>query len=207
MGPVFFTDRAELDRMLSLGGGISELVVRTDSHTKADQDAASSRLEQELKDAGLPVTSVRTSTSVTSNIASQLGILVTFLAIMAVILATVGVIGLSGTMIINVLESTREIGVMRAIGASHGSIYQVFVTEGVVVGLLSWFGGLLLSWPMSWGLVRLLETAIGLPLSYAFSWYGVGVWLLVVALISAGASLLPAFRASQVSVRDAISYE
>jgi putative ABC transport system permease protein len=55
---------------------------------------------------------------------------VTFLAIMGVILSAVGVIGLTGTMTINVLESTREIGVMRAIGASHGSIYQIFVTEG-----------------------------------------------------------------------------
>jgi len=207
MGPVFFADRTELDRILSLGGGITELVVRTDSHTKADQDAAASRIEQHLKDAGLPVASIRTSTSVTSNIASELGILVTFLAIMAAILAAVGIIGLSGTMIINVLESTREIGVMRAIGASHASIYQVFVTEGVVVGLLSWLGGLAISWPMSWGLVKLLEQAIGLPLSYAFSWQGVGIWLVVVAGISAVASLMPAFRASQVSVRDAIAYE
>jgi putative ABC transport system permease protein len=124
-----------------------------------------------------------------------------------VILATVGVIGLSGTMIINVLESTREIGVMRAIGASHRSIYQVFVTEGIVIGVLSWIGGLILSWPMSYGLVVMLEGAIGIQLTYAFSWEAVGGWLVIVAAISAVASLIPAYRASQVSVRDAISYE
>jgi putative ABC transport system permease protein len=132
---------------------------------------------------------------------------VTFLVIMAVILATVGVIGLSGTMIINVLESTREIGVMRAIGASHGSIFQVFVTEGVVIGVMSWVGGIVLSVPMSYGLVSLLEEAIGIPLTYSFSWPAVGGWLLVVAAISAVASLVPSYRASQVSVRDAIAYE
>jgi putative ABC transport system permease protein len=132
---------------------------------------------------------------------------VTFLIIMAVILALVGIIGLSGTMIINVLESTREIGVMRAVGASHGSIYQVFVTEGVVVGVLSWVLGTLLTYPLSLGLVKILEAAITIPLAYSFSWQGVLVWLVVVTAISALASLLPAFRASQVSVRDAISYE
>ncbi len=150
---------------------------------------------------------MRTSTGIASNVSSQLGILVTFLVIMAAILAAVGVIGLTGTMIINVLESTREIGVMRAIGASHGSIYQVFVTEGVVVGLLAWTGGVVLSVPMSYGLVELLQQAIGMPLSFAFSWMAVGAWLAVVCVISAVASLLPAFRASQVSVRDAIAYE
>jgi ABC-type lipoprotein release transport system permease subunit len=60
---------------------------------------------------------------------------------------------------------------------------------------------------MSWALVQLLQTAIGVPLTYAFSWEAVGLWLVVVSAISAAASLLPAYRASQVSVRDAIAYE
>jgi ABC-type lipoprotein release transport system permease subunit len=64
-----------------------------------------------------------------------------------------------------------------------------------------------LTYPLSLGLVKILEAAITIPLAYSFSWQGVLVWLVVVTAISALASLLPAFRASQVSVRDAISYE
>jgi len=207
MGPVFFTSVDSLDARLSAGGAITRLMVRTSSHSAADQDATGDRLERTFHDMGLTVSGVQGQARVSEGFASQLGILVTFLIIMAVILAAVGVIGLSGTMIINVLESTREIGVMRAIGASHGSIFQVFVTEGVVIGVLSWAGGLLLSLPMSWGLVRMLEVAIGVPLTYAFSWAAVGGWLLVVSAISAVASLLPAYNAAQVSVRDAIAYE
>jgi len=207
MGSVFFASVDSLDSLLSAKGSITRLMVRTSSHSAADQDAAGDRLERRFRDLGLTVSGVQGQARVSEGFANQLGILVTFLIIMAVILATVGVIGLSGTMIINVLESTREIGVMRAIGASHGSIFQVFVTEGVVIGVLSWAGGLLLSLPMSWGLVRLLETAIGVPLTYAFSWATVGGWLLIVSAISALASLLPAYNAAQVSVRDAIAYE
>jgi putative ABC transport system permease protein len=140
-------------------------------------------------------------------IEDSLGIIVVFLVILAGLLVAVGGIGLSGTMSINVLESTREIGVMRAVGASHGSIFRVFVTEGFVIGMLSWGGGVVLSFPMSWALVQLLQGAIGVPLTYAFSWQAVGLWLVVVSAISAAASLLPAYRASQVSVRDAIAYE
>jgi putative ABC transport system permease protein len=207
MGPVFFADVDHLDARLSLSGSITRLMVRTSSHSMADQDATGDRLERRFTDLGLLVAGVQGQARMSDAFASQLGILVTFLVIMAVILATVGVIGLIGTMIINVLESTREIGVMRAVGASHGSIFRVFVTEGFVIGVLSWAGGVVLSFPMSWALVQLLQTAIGVPLTYSFSWPTVGLWLVVVSAISSAASLLPAYRASQVSVRDAIAYE
>jgi ABC-type lipoprotein release transport system permease subunit len=48
---------------------------------------------------------------------------------------------------------------------------------------------------------------MSIPLSYVFSWSGVGIWLASVVVISTVASLLPSWRASQVSIRDAISYE
>ena len=207
MGSVFFADVDYLDSRLSLSGSITRLMVRTSSHAMADQDATGDRLERRFTELGLLVSGVQGQARMSDAFASQLGILVTFLVIMAVILATVGVIGLVGTMIINVLESTREIGVMRAVGASHGSIFRGFVTEGFVIGMLSWGGGVVLSFPMSWALVQMLQGAIGVPLTYAFSWEAVGLWLVVVAAISAAASLLPAYRASQVSVRDAIAYE
>ena len=131
----------------------------------------------------------------------------TFLVIMAAILSIVGVIGLTGTMTINVLESTREIGVMRSIGASHGSIFGIFITEGVVVALMAWGPGALLSWPLSVWLVDALGGAMSLPLAYEYSWGGVFLWLVSVVVIAVVSSLLPAWNASRVSVRDAISYE
>jgi putative ABC transport system permease protein len=207
MGPMIFADRDYLGRTLGEEGAVGRAVVRTEDHTDAGQRLTADRLEASLKAAGFAVSGVRNQLGMASTLGSQLGILVTFLIIMAVILALVGVIGLSGTMIINVLESTREIGVMRAVGASHGSIYRVFVTEGVVIGVMSWVLGALLTYPLSLGLVEILEAAITIPLTYEFSWSGVAAWLAIVAAISAVASLLPAHRASQVSVRDAISYE
>lgn len=207
MGSLVFVDRDHLGSLLGEEGAVGRTVVRTQDHSEAGQRLVAERLEARLKAAGFVVSGVRTQRGMSTTLANELGILVTFLIVMAVILAAVGVIGLSGTMIINVLESTREIGVMRAVGASHRSIFQVFVTEGVVIGVLSWAFGAVFTYPVSLGLVRLLEKAITIPLSYEFSWSGVIGWLVIVAGISAVASLLPAFRASQVSVRDAIAYE
>jgi len=127
--------------------------------------------------------------------------------IMASLLAAVGVIGLTGTMTINVIESTREIGVMRSIGASHRSIFGIYITEGVVIALMAWGIGAVLSYPFSIWLTRALGTAMSMPLSYVFSWWGIGAWFAAVVIIAVFASLLPAWRASQVSIRDAIAYE
>jgi len=205
-GSVLYADRDELGRRLG-DAGVNRVLLKTTSHDPDAQRAAKEAAEEVLDDAGYRVVGTRTQSELSDTIAQQLGILVTFLVIMAVLLAAVGVIGLTGTMTLNVLESTREIGVMRAIGAQHRSIYQIFMSEGLVVGIMSWTLGMLLSLPMSRGLTSVLAGATGIPLAYAFSWTGVAGTLGVMVLVSAVASLLPAYRASQVSVRDAIAYE
>ncbi|MBE0417091.1 MAG: FtsX-like permease family protein [Coriobacteriia bacterium] len=207
MGPVAFTPVDYLDSVTGNAGAVTRLQIRTLTGEPGEQARVARVVEQRFEERSVPVAFTQTSSEQRDQVASQLGILVTFLAIMGVILAAVGVIGLTGTMTINVLESTREIGVMRAIGASHASVYQIFVTEGVVIALIAWAFGALISYPMSSVLLDLLEGAMGLPLTFEFSWAGVGVWLGAVTVIAVLASMLPAFRAAQVSVRDAIAYE
>ncbi|MGB4442761.1 MAG: ABC transporter permease [Coriobacteriia bacterium] len=200
-GPALYCSEDRLSEVTG-GLGVTRVLVRGDG---ADELLAS--VEGALDDAGYQVTSATTRVELADQLREWLGILVAFLMLMAALLAAVGVIGLTGTMSINVLESTREIGVMRATGAQHKAIYQIYVAEGVTVGVIAWFLGALLTYPISYGLVLGLETAIGIPLTYTFSWWGLAGWLGLMLLISAFASIAPAFRASQVSVRDAISYE
>jgi putative ABC transport system permease protein len=207
MGPVAFTPADYLDSVTGNAGAVTRLQIRTPNGDPGEQARVARTVERRLEERSVPVAFTQTSSAQRDQVASQLGILVTFLAIMGVILAAVGVIGLTGTMTINVLESTREIGVMRAIGASHGSIYQIFVTEGVVIALIAWALGAIISYPMSSILLDMLESAMGLPLAFEYSWAGVGIWLAAVIVIAVGASLLPASRAARVSVRDAIAYE
>lgn len=187
--------------------GVTRLLVRGEASDAESEQALLTAVEDRLTDAGYPVQSAQTRADLAAQLREWLGILVAFLVLMAALLATVGIIGLTGTMSINVLESTREIGVMRATGAQHRAIYQIYVAEGVTVGAIAWFVGALLVYPLSLGLVRALEVAIGVPLTYAFSWWGMLAWLAIMLLISGLASIAPAFRASQVSVRDAIAYE
>lgn len=207
MGASAKVNRDYLDKITNAGGAVRTIEVRTNVHDAAGTKAIADDISDALDKKGLKVAETETERHLMDTISGSLSILVVFLTIMAALLAAVGGIGLSGTMSINVMESTREIGVMRAIGASNRSLYQVFITEGIVVGLISWFLGCLIAVPVAIGLTSALQTAISFPLTFAFSPEGVVAWLAFVIVISVLASLLPAWRASRVSVAEAIAYE
>jgi putative ABC transport system permease protein len=127
---------------------------------------------------------------------------------MAVLAAIVGSVGLMSTMSINVVERGREIGVMRAVGARSSAILGIFVVEGVMVGVLSWLFAVPLSYPGALLFNNLVgSTLFQMPLDFDYSASGMVGWLAIVIVLSALASLWPALRATQVSVREALAYE
>lgn len=131
-----------------------------------------------------------------------------FLIVMSCILAGVGGLGLMTTMSLNVLERRREMGVLRAIGATPRTVRMIFVTEGAVIGLLSWALAGLTAWPVSKALGDLiLMLMFKTRLSFSFELRGLWIWLVVSLCLCAVASFLPAWRASRQSVREAIGYE
>jgi putative ABC transport system permease protein len=172
-----------------------------------DTDLAQ-QLQSHFDDARLGVITTFTATQQREQSAVLFNIITSFLFSMAVLLAAVGGLGLMGTMSLNVLERIREIGVMRAIGASDETVLQIVLVEGVLIGLLSWAAGLLLALPLS----RFLSTAVGMqflqiPLHTTFSIKGVFIWLVLVIALSAIASYLPALRASRLTIREVLAYE
>ena len=107
-------------------------IIVTHPRDPASQAAVARALEEHFKSVGMEVSYRQTSTEERTQIVARFNVLIVFLMIMAVLLAVVGAIGLTGTMSLNVLERTREIGVMRAIGASDGSVFQIVVIEGLL---------------------------------------------------------------------------
>jgi putative ABC transport system permease protein len=127
---------------------------------------------------------------------------------MAVLAAIVGSVGLMSTMSINVVERGREIGVMRAVGASSATIVGVFIAEGVLVGVLSWIIAVPLSYPGALAFNNLVSTTLfQIPLDFDYSGVAVVLWLVIVVVLSALASLWPALSATQVSVWESLAYE
>ena len=131
-----------------------------------------------------------------------------FLIVMSAIIGCVGGLGLMTTMSLNVLERRREMGVLRAIGATPRIVWLMVIAEGLVVGVLSWAIAVVLAWPVS---KFVGDSVIGMMfrsgLDFTFEPVGIVIWLLVTIVLSAVASFVPAWRASRATVREALAYE
>ena len=131
-----------------------------------------------------------------------------FLILMSAIIGGVGGLGLMTTMSLNVLERRREMGVMRAVGATPRMLWLMVVAEGVVIGVLSWTIAALLAWPISKALGNVMvRLVLHGGLDFTFEPLGLLIWMLVSIGVSALASFLPAWRASRSTVREALAYE
>lgn len=182
--------------------------VVTERHDEEYQRQMSEKLDQHFRDAGFQISQARPGLSALKNATESLDILVIFLLIMALLTAVVGAMGLTGTMGMNVLERTREIGIMRAIGATDSEIMRMVIVEGIVIGLISWLLGLFVSLPITYGLSLIVSLAVfETPIDVIFTPVGYLIWLGLVIVLSVLASVLPARNAARLTIREVLAYE
>ncbi len=208
VGRAAYTSYDYTARLTNDVGKSSFVTVVTAQHDAGFQGEVAKAVRDRLKQAGFKVSGTQTIGEIRASVQFQFSIIVVMLLVMAILLAVVGGLGLMGTMSINVLERTREIGVMRAIGASNGAILGIVMVEGIIIGVVSWVLGALIALPFS----RLLAEAVGQVFlksspSYVFSGGGALLWLGAVIVLAAVSSMLPAWNASRLTVRDVLAYE
>jgi len=129
------------------------------------------------------------------------------LLVVAVVVAVVGGLGLMGSLAISVVERTREVGVMRAVGARSRTIMVMFLLEGVLQAVVSW----LLAVPVAYVVARPFARALGqvmlkMDLDFQFAFSAAGVWLVCVLVIAVAASAMPAQRAARIRVSESLAY-
>jgi putative ABC transport system permease protein len=165
-------------------------------------------INHQLDERGYAVQSIQAGDIVRESASTGVNTLVIFLLIMAILTAFVGSIGLMGTMSINVLERTREIGVMRTIGAVDLVVMQSVIIEGLVIGLITWVLAIGLSYPISSALLNIIgETIAGSSFALIFTPLGVVLWLAVVIVLSIIASIMPARNAARLTINEVLAYE
>lgn len=178
---------------------------RTDPDSVANLKA---RLDRNLQTQGLQARSVTSKADNRFSFDEHMLMIYVFLIVMSGIVAGVGGLGLTTTLSLNVLERRREMGVLRAIGATPSLVWRIIVVEALVMGLLSWLVAFIVAIPIGGILANLLVRAVfKYGLDFTFEWTGLFVWLLVALGLSAVASFLPAWKASRSTVRESLAYE
>ncbi len=128
-----------------------------------------------------------------------------FLAIL-LIAAIIGLLGLANTLTMSVAERVREIGIMRATGASRGQVRRMVMAESATLGLAA----VVLALPVGWVLTTLVVRGAsieGLPLKLAYPVAWIGILAVVGTVVSAVAALGPAWRAGRLRPAEALRFE
>jgi putative ABC transport system permease protein len=209
-GLMAYANNEYLARKIGMTGKSAtfRIVANDDILTSDDQEALVRRVDAYLTDHNYEVNEVSSGKSLQEKTSAGLDILTTFLLIMSFLMALVGSIGLSGTMSLNVMERTQEIGVMRAIGGSNRAIIDIVLVEGVLIGLISWLLSCLVAPVISKSLADIMfQIIFDHNAALVFTPWGNLIWLALVLLLSAVASVIPALNASRLTIREVLAYE
>jgi putative ABC transport system permease protein len=183
------------------------LLIRTTSKDGKFTDSVTKDLKDLYESNNMKVIDSQTQAALRTTNEWQFSTVTSMLAALSVIIAIVGAIALMGALSIGVIERTKEIGVLRAVGARSHTILGIFVMEGILQGLLSWLVAIPISFIASPAVASSLGIAMfGATLDYQYNWAAVGAWLGLVIIISIFASILPARGATRISVRDSLAY-
>ncbi|MBI5099544.1 MAG: ABC transporter permease [Nitrospirae bacterium] len=170
--------------------------------------ALKKEIEKAIEPTNLQVLYVMMQAERVKIIYDHLKIILVTIVFFALLVLVVSAIGMASATSINIMERTREIGVLRAIGATPKIINNLFVAEGMIVSVISIFLGFLLSWPLSIVASKFFgNLMLEVDLRFSFSRTGFVITLIASLIFGWIASRIPPRKAIKVSTREALAYE
>lgn len=183
------------------------LRVQTRGHDAAAQLSAAQALERTLARLGVTVSGTRRLLDTRQSFEDHLVIIVSALLLAAGLVVLVGALGLTSTLTVNVIERTREIGVLGAIGAGPRTIARQVLVEGLIIAVSSWAVALFVAAPVTWALCVVTgRIFIRTPIDFFMSPGAAAIWLALVVVLAVLGSFFPARRAARLTVREALAY-
>ncbi len=181
----------------------STLSVRVDGPSKVQQ------VEDAIKKMGFNTFSI---VDATNSIRQFFKVLDAFLGIFGSLALAVASIGIVNTLVMAILERRREIGIMKAIGASDGDVKLLFFAEAGVMGVFGGIAGVILGWAIGQVInfgtnIYLKRQHFGAEHFWSVSWWLVCLAILFSVIVSLISGLYPAARAARLDPVQALRYE
>ena len=186
---------------------VNQLRIATDRHDEQTRIVVAQAAGEALTGAGIVVASADSVSRREAISAGHMGPIITIVLAIAVAMGVIGGIGLASTMSTNILDRTREFGVLHAIGARPERVRRIVTAEGVFLAIAS----VVVAVIPTLGLTALLGAGLGdlffsAPLPYRISIPAFAIWAVIAVLGSVLATEAAATRASRLTVREALAY-
>jgi putative ABC transport system permease protein len=196
------TAQAALNRTGTADG----YLIQTTSKAHAAIDRTTTRLEDTLTAHGYPVTGSERYVDERQNAAGNAQITNAITALGFIIVA-ISMIGLVNTMTANVLERTREIGILRCIGAHRRDVRRIFLSEGLAVSFLGWLVGIPLGYLIFRLFLQAVSNIMNLDLVGTFPIANLAIALVGTILLACIVMVPPLRRATRFQPGEALRYQ
>jgi ABC-type lipoprotein release transport system permease subunit len=204
-GTVVFVPLATTRVLLGSPDGVNHYWIRTVSDDHALTDRLTTRIEDRLTARGYEVGTEITYVGERDNVAEN-RTLTTSIAVLGFLVVAISMVGLVNAITMSMLERTREIGILRCIGARARDLRRIFATEGLVVALLGWLAGIPLGYAVDRLLVWLLRELVEIEVPVIYPAAHVALALAGTATLALLVMALPLRRAVRLKPGDALRY-
>jgi putative ABC transport system permease protein len=205
-GQVIYIPLATAQDVLRLGDGVTGFLFKTVDGDHTNIDRTATRIEDDMLRRGAIVDTTILYVMEERNLqANQL--VVNLMMVISLIIVLIGLIGLMSTLTMNIIDRTREIGMMRCLGSRARDIRRMFSSEGAFLSFLGWLVGLPIGLLIAYVVVEVVASALTLriPLEFPLAYV---LWSFIVAL---GGTVLiiqaPLLRATRLRPGDALRYQ
>jgi putative ABC transport system permease protein len=204
-GTVLFVPLTTLRSVLHAPTGVSTYWIKTSSPEHAAVDRTFTRLEDRLNALGYKMGGELTYVEEQNDVADNRTITTT-IAVFGLLIVAISMVALANAITMSIIERTREIGILRCIGARARDVRRIFATEGVVLALSGWLLGIPLGYALDRFLIWLVWEVVGVRIEFVFPPWNIVLALLGTVAIALLIMLLPIRRAVRVRPGDAIRY-
>jgi putative ABC transport system permease protein len=206
-GLVIFTPMSTLTDIMGTGTNVTGFYVLTDDSGDTDLiDRTNTAIEDELAAQGITIGTQIRYVARQQNVDQNQGLL-SLLLIISIVIILISMIGLISTLTMNIMDRTKEIGMMRCIGSKSRDIRRMFSTEGIFIAFVGWIVGIPLGVFISWMISYLGSDMMDIEVPFTFPPELI-IYAGLIAIIGTAVIIqLPLTRATRFKPGDAIRYQ
>jgi putative ABC transport system permease protein len=204
-GTVLYTPLTTMRSVLHIPGAVNKFWIQTTSGNHQLIDQTNTRLEHAFATHGIQIATQREYVGAANDRATYRGV-TTAINVLGLLIVAISMVALINTLTMVVLERTREIGILRCIGAHARDISRIFATEGLTIVLGGWLIGIPLGFGLAHAIVTLAENVFNEHILFAFPALNIPIALIGALVLALLVMQIPLRRAVRFKPGEALRY-